>query len=114
MAQERKYEGAFYVVDGAFYQCQYGSIPSKIQVLSNQVVLVQNKPVVTEDELTFQLQSMTFGVCGQNPDKKNPVCLYASGMWDADTMVESRRKRVEAWGVLSAKGRNGDDYCKIF
>lgn len=94
MAQERKYEGAFYAVDGAFYQCQYGSIPSKIQVLANQAVLVQNKPVVTEDELTFQLQSMTFGVCGQNPDKKNPVCLYASGMWDADTMVEHGGKKV--------------------
>lgn len=106
MAQDKKYEGAQYVVDGAIYKCQYGSIPCQIQVLQNQRIYAQKKPIATDQEVVFKVPTAPFVNCIQNPNKQAPICTYANGMWDPNTTVQQ--------GKLNALTEDSTMKCPMF
>lgn len=106
MAQDKKNEGAQYVVDGAIYKCQYGSAPCQMQVLTNQRIFAQNKPIVTDQEVVFKVPTAPFVNCMQNPNKQAPVCTYANGKWDPNTTVQQ--------GKLNALTEDSTMKCPMF
>lgn len=79
-------EGQQYVVDGAIFKCQYGSAPCQIMAISNQKVTVQNKPIVTDKDVTFMIPTAPFVTCSQNTQV--PTCAYANGIWETKTTVQ--------------------------
>lgn len=80
-------EGQQYVVDGAIFKCQYGSSPCQIMAISNQKVTAQNKPVVTDKDVTFMIPSAPFVTCSKNTQVP-PTCAYANGIWETKTTVQ--------------------------
>lgn len=81
-------QGDHYVVDGAIFKCQYGSVPCQIAVTTNQKVKAQGKAVVTDKEVNYKVPACTFGNCTMNPNKQAPVCNYANGIWVANTTLK--------------------------
>lgn len=81
-------QGDHYVVDGAVFKCQYGSVPCQIAVTTNQKVKAQGKAVVTDKEVNFKVPACTFGNCSMNPNKQAPVCNYVNGMWISNTTLK--------------------------
>ena len=79
-------EGQQYVVDGAIFKCQYGSAPCQIMAISNQKVTAQNKPIVTDKDVTFMIPTAPFVTCSQNTQV--PTCAYANGIWETKTTVQ--------------------------
>ncbi len=79
-------EGQQYVVDGAIFKCQYGSAPCQIRAISNQKVTAQNKPIVTDKDVTFMIPTAPFVTCSQNTQV--PTCAYANGIWETKTTVQ--------------------------
>ena len=79
-------EGQQYVVDGAIFRCQYGSAPCQIMAISNQKVTAQNKPIVTDKDVTFMIPTAPFVTCSQNTQV--PTCAYANGIWETKTTVQ--------------------------
>lgn len=86
MSQEESKAGQQYVVDGAIFRCQYGSAPCQIMAISNQKVTAQNKPVVTDKDVTFMIPTAPFVTCSQNTQV--PTCAYANGIWKTKTTVQ--------------------------
>lgn len=80
-------EGQQYVVDGAIFKCQYGSAPCQIMAISNQKVTAQNKPIVTDKDVTFMIPTAPFVTCSQSKQVP-PTCVYANGIWDTKTAVQ--------------------------
>lgn len=80
-------EGQQYVVDGAIFRCQYGSAPCQITAISNQKVTAQNKPIVTDKDVTFKIPTAPFVTCSQNTQVP-PTCVYANGIWKTKTTVQ--------------------------
>lgn len=80
-------EGQQYVVDGAIFKCQYGSAPCQIMAISNQKVTAQNKPIVTDKDVTFMIPSAPFVTCSQSKQVP-PTCVYANGIWKTQTTVK--------------------------
>ncbi len=78
--------GQQYVVDGAIFKCQYGSAPCQIAAISNQKVTAQNKPIVTDKDVTFKIPTAPFVTCSQNTQV--PTCVYANGIWKTKTTVQ--------------------------
>lgn len=87
MSQEESKAGQQYVVDGAIFRCQYGSAPCQIRAISNQKVTAQNKPIVTDKDVTFKIPSAPFVTCSQNTQVP-PTCVYANGIWKTKTTVQ--------------------------
>lgn len=87
MSQEESKAGQQYVVDGAIFRCQYGSAPCQIMAISNQKVTAQNKPIVTDKDVTFKIPSAPFVTCSQNTQVP-PICVYANGIWKTKTTVQ--------------------------
>ncbi len=94
MAQDKKNEGAQYVVDGAIYKCQYGSAPCQIGILSNQKIMAEKKAMVTDKDVTFKLPTAPFVNCSMNPNKQAPVCTYANGIWSPNTTLQQGKKNA--------------------
>lgn len=86
-------EGQQYVVDGAIFKCQYGSAPCQIMAISNQKVTAQNKPVVTDKDVTFMIPSAPFVTCSKNTQVP-PTCVYANGIWKTKTTVQHGDQNV--------------------
>lgn len=80
-------EGQQYVVDGAIFRCQYGSAPCQIMAISNQKVTAQNKPIVTDKDVTFKIPTAPFVTCSQSKQVP-PTCVYANGIWKTQTTVK--------------------------
>ena len=80
-------EGQQYVVDGAIFKCQYGSAPCQIMAISNQKVTAQNKPIVTDKDVTFMIPTAPFVTCSQSKQVP-PTCVYANGIWKTQTTVK--------------------------
>ncbi|MEE0084267.1 MAG: peptidoglycan DD-metalloendopeptidase family protein [Paludibacteraceae bacterium] len=80
-------EGQQYVVDGAIFRCQYGSAPCQIMAISNQKVTAQNKPIVTDKDVTFKIPTAPFVTCSQSKQVP-PTCVYANGIWETKTTVK--------------------------
>ncbi|MBS7362571.1 MAG: DUF4280 domain-containing protein [Paludibacteraceae bacterium] len=80
-------EGQQYVVDGAIFRCQYGSAPCQIMAISNQKVTAQNKPIVTDKDVTFMIPTAPFVTCSQSKQVP-PTCVYANGIWKTQTTVK--------------------------
>lgn len=80
-------EGQQYVVDGAIFKCQYGSAPCQIMAISNQKVTAQNKPIVTDKDVTFMIPTAPFVACSQSKQVP-PTCAYANGIWKTKTTVK--------------------------
>ena len=80
-------EGQQYVVDGAIFRCQYGSAPCQIMAISNQKVTAQNKPIVTDKDITFKIPTAPFVTCSQSKQVP-PTCVYANGIWKTKTTVQ--------------------------
>lgn len=80
-------EGQQYVVDGAIFRCQYGSAPCQITAISNQKVTAQDKPIVTDKDVTFKIPTAPFVTCSQNTQVP-PTCVYANGIWKTKTTVQ--------------------------
>ncbi len=80
-------EGQQYVVDGAIFRCQYGSAPCQIMAISNQKVTAQNKPIVTDKDVTFMIPTAPFVTCSQSKQVP-PTCAYANGIWETKTTVQ--------------------------
>ncbi len=80
-------EGQQYVVDGAIFKCQYGSAPCQIMAISNQKVTAQNKPIVTDKDVTFKIPTAPFVTCSQSKQVP-PTCVYANGIWKTQTTVK--------------------------
>ena len=87
MSQEESKAGQQYVVDGAIFKCQYGSAPCQIMAISNQKVTAQNKPIVTDKDVTFMIPTAPFVTCSQNTQVP-PTCAYANGIWETKTTVK--------------------------
>lgn len=80
-------EGQQYVVDGAIFKCQYGSTPCQIMAISNKKVTAQNKPIVTDKDVTFMIPTAPFVTCSQSKQVP-PTCAYANGIWETKTTVK--------------------------
>lgn len=80
-------EGQQYVVDGAIFKCQYGSATCQIMAISNQKVTAQNKPIVTDKDVTFMIPTAPFVTCSQSKQVP-PTCAYANGIWKTKTTVQ--------------------------
>lgn len=80
-------EGQQYVVDGAIFKCQYGSAPCQIRAISNKKVTAQNKPIVTDKDVTFMIPTAPFATCSQSKQVP-PTCVYANGIWKTQTTVK--------------------------
>lgn len=80
-------EGQQYVVDGAIFKCQYGSAPCQIRAISNKKVTAQNKPIVTDKDVTFMIPTAPFVTCSQSKQVP-PTCAYANGIWESKTTVK--------------------------
>ncbi|MBO7626882.1 MAG: DUF4280 domain-containing protein, partial [Paludibacteraceae bacterium] len=80
-------EGQQYVVDGAIFRCQYGSAPCQIMAISNQKVTAQDKPIVTDKDVTFKIPTAPFVTCSQSKQVP-PTCVYANGIWKTQTTVK--------------------------
>ncbi len=80
-------EGQQYVVDGAIFKCQYGSAPCQIRTIANQKVTAQNKPIVTDKDVTFMIPTAPFVTCSQSKQVP-PTCVYANGIWKTKTTVQ--------------------------
>lgn len=80
-------EGQQYVVDGAIFKCQYGSAPCQIRAISNKKVTAQNKPIVTDKDVTFMIPTAPFVTCSQSKQVP-PTCVYANGIWKTQTTVK--------------------------
>ncbi len=88
MSQEESKAGQQYVVDGAIFRCQYGSAPCQIRAIANQKVTAQNKPIVTDKDVTFMIPAAPFVTCSQSKQVP-PTCAYANGIWDTKTTVQN-------------------------
>lgn len=80
-------EGQQYVVVGAIFKCQYGSAPCQIRAISNKKVTAQNKPIVTDKDVTFMIPTAPFATCSQSKQVP-PTCAYANGIWETKTTVK--------------------------
>ena len=90
----KKNSGDQYVVDGAIYKCQYGSVPCQIAVTSNQTIMAQKKAVATDKDVTFKVAASPFVNCMQNPNKQAPICNYANGVWNPNTTEPQGKKNA--------------------
>ncbi len=87
MSQANSKEGQQYVVDGAIFRCQYGSAPCQIMAISNPKVTAQDKPIVTDKDVTFMIPAAPFVTCSQSKQVP-PTCVYANGIWKTKTTVQ--------------------------
>ncbi|WP_223654462.1 DUF4280 domain-containing protein [Hymenobacter psoromatis] len=67
--------GQQYVCNGAMCHCDKGTLPSPLQVLSNQTVYLQGKLMATNQDKLF----VPFGTCAL---KNNTPCVSALLLWE--------------------------------
>lgn len=92
MAANNSNKGSHYVVDGAMYTCSFDSTGGTVisQIKSNEKkVIVQNKPLVTDQDTTF---SNPFGTCFAQPNPSGGFmpCCYSLN-WLNDGSIDSNK-----------------------